>query len=316
MANNRFIIINKYEADLICDAINNYVNRGFNDFISIDAMTKKRRITEQDLKQYAMIIENYIEDKYFSNEVVKKTYDLIICTLESSRLKDEELCWLDFKNKRLCNWVWFTFIEGNIFQNLRRNAYGILKFNSFAMNYKEKHTDIIRFFRKANCDKNTKLLILNDLKSLWLDISKDNRVNKILVESNCEQCIWAYNYIVKKFSLQNDVSINDDLISINNNLGFNDKFIINESSDYYFNVIAYYDLIINLHEKSYKIDCLKKAWSQKKLRDSDNGKKSFNFRMDTSISAKLTKMSDSLQINKNKLVEQLIEKRYQEFLNK
>ncbi|KJF97228.1 hypothetical protein UB34_14035 [Photobacterium leiognathi] len=114
------------------------------------------------------------------------------------------------------------------------------------------------------------------------------------MKKNIEQAIWAYNYIVKTFKPRFD----------------REYFKINNENDYYNIVICYFDGIINAYEKNDKFTSLKNAWSQKKYRDDNNGKKSYSFNMSIDIAKKLDILAANSNRSKNYIVEGLINTEY------
>ncbi|PSV87513.1 hypothetical protein [Photobacterium leiognathi] len=297
-------LINRYEAKLAFSYINEFteiedIELDNEDIYSITEIINDSLFPDGDkvtLNKYEQeindVLYNYAKTEKEEKEIKRKLRNHI----KKHRLTDDDLIWINKKDIRLCNWIWYLLYSKSYKEMIRRgnNINDITLYNN-DNTHEERYISIINGFKKSNYKKEDKILFINDLKSIWSGkIITYRKVTDLIDEKNIEQAIWAYNYIVKTFKPRFD----------------REYFKINNENDYYNIVICYFDGIINAYEKNDKFTSLKNAWSQKKYRDDNNGKKSYSFNMSIDIAKKLDILAANSNRSKNYIVEGLINTEY------
>lgn len=283
--------MNKFEADIACDYLNEHVCS----FDEIKTSSRRENKTQEELNNYEIEINRLIHQEFTNNKDEKEITKELKKEIISHRLSNEDLIWIDKNNIRLCNWLW-------CFLKKRRSSYIL---NSIYLNdvhsYGNPHTNIERYnsiinsLNKLNASKENKIDFIDKLKEIWSnDIVKYIKIKNLINEKNIKQTIWAYKYIEKTFNKR----LNRDIFDVDND------------SNYYDIIICYFDSIENSYEKNDKFTSLKNAWSQKKYRDDNNGKKSYSFNMSIDIANKLELLAISSNRSKNYIVEELINNEY------
>ena len=291
---NNFLI-NTFEADIACDYLNEHIGR----FDRINLLNINEDEDEDETKKELIIYEKKIQDFIYreseNNKDEKEKTKELKKEIISNRLSNDDLIWIDKKNIRLCNWLWSLIKK-------RRSNYRIRTINTNEINldrnhntYIERYNSLIKLFNKLNISKEKKIELINELKEIWSDdIVKYIKIKDLINENNTTQIIWAYKYIEKTFNKR----LNSDIFNIDND------------DDYYHIIICYFDSIENSYEKNDKFTSLKNAWSQKKYRDDNNGKKSYNFNMSIDITKKLDILSIKSNRSKSYIIEELINSEY------
>lgn len=254
------------------------------------------------------------------NQFIKETLKLsgdkikeLNLLIKSERITKDELSWIECNNERLCNFLFYILTNRDLLNSQNNNNDSLINLDiidevydnidtrifrdylkSNAISNKEKYKKICDHIEHINYNKKTKQLLITELKKSWAKIATDIAIIGFLDKDNIIQNKWAVDYLSKN---------KDDKF----------EFKINYDRDYYNNIILYFDVCQNIYKKKHLLDKMKKAWSQKKHRDSKNGFKEYNFTMKEDISEKLSEMSRELNINKNLLVEKTIEKEYKNF---
>ncbi|WP_229624158.1 hypothetical protein [Vibrio parahaemolyticus] len=212
-----------------------------------------------------------------------------------NRLSDEDLIWIDKNNIRLCNWLWNLINKRRTTYRFRNIDINEIYLDRNSNTNIERYNSLINSLYKLNTSKENKIKFINKLKKIWIsDIIKYTKIKDLINEKDLNQTKWAYKYIEKTYNKR----LSRDTININND------------GDYYHVIICYFDSIENLYEKNDKFTRLKQAWSQKKYRDNNNGKKSYSFNMSVDIAKKLDVLAINSNRNKNYIVEELINTEY------
>ncbi|HIF9263348.1 TPA: hypothetical protein ACX6Q5_002642 [Photobacterium damselae] len=293
-------IINEYEFDIAIK----YLKRHTRDYIKeeLDYLSDEYLPLNKKIEK----LEDIINSEQLKSDLIK-----IKRSIEDERITKSELLWIDNKNHRLCNYIYYILnnrrklyllnnteldlpyliddesyeIDHDIYKNT-------IKTNS--INHQEKYNSICEHIIKSNFNKETKLNLIHVLKESWRSVSECKIITNFLNDKDINKCAWAVEYLKKNKKDRFD-------------------FEIISEEDYYDNVVLYFDTCDDKYKKELLITKMKKAWSQKKCRDAKNGFKYYSFNMKESINNKLSEMSRELNISKNLLVEKIIEKEYKQF---
>lgn len=281
-------------------------------------------ISNQSATQQLKIINNKINDTCLGIENLKAD---IINDIKNKASNDlipmRELEWIDKNNKRLCYYIFSiilflnkTEVEDTFYlmsglnvlntKNIRNNSndryYDLMKLNKNVMNINDIHHEIILFFDLLDINYNLKLRMLSSLKKLWSKISKDKY--NWLSSKDEEQIDWMYSYL-EKYNMTPWFFENRDT-----------------KTHQFYSCLAIIDLWDpqdipeNSLSKHQLLNKMQKSWSQKKYRLNNRDKKPYSFEMDKKIGNKISLLSEMLDINKNKLIEKLINERYEELTMK
>ncbi|MEC6832290.1 hypothetical protein VXS06_11005 [Photobacterium toruni] len=291
---NNFLI-NTFEADIACDYLNEHIGR----FDRINLLNINEDEDEDETKKELIIYEKKIQDFIYreseNNKDEKEKTKGLKKEIISNRLSNDDLIWIDKKNIRLCNWLWSLIKKRRSNYRLRTINTNEIYLDRNPNTYIERYNSLIKLFNKLNISKEKKIEFINELKEIWSDdIVKYIKIKDLINENNTTQIIWAYKYIEKTFNKR----LNKDIFNIDND------------DDYYHIIICYFDSIENSYEKNDKFTSLKNAWSQKKYRDDNNGKKSYNFNMSIDITKKLDILSLKSNRSKSYIIEELINSEY------
>lgn len=300
-------IINDYE---FCKTIE-YLKKNTNRYIKEDLTV----LLNENLELHKKID---ILERIVIRENIKSDFEKIKKIINNERITKKELLWIDVENRRLCNYIYFMLTNRRELETLNQKESSISSFivkdilsytedddeiddgiyketiKSNAINHQEKYNYICDHIINLSYNKKTKLNLIDNLKTSWINVSEEHIITNFLSGKNINQCKWSVEYLNK-----------------NKNVEFD--FKITSEKDYYDNVILYFDTCSDLFKKELLITKMKRAWSQKKSRDAKNGFKYYNFNMKENIEKKLSEMSRELNISKNLLVEKIIEKEYKYF---
>lgn len=310
-------LINTYEANLACAYINKFTsindissyrnnrlddNNAYHDDVSCmnyieeiaDYLSTKNG-EELALNRYEQEIDAVLYQYTKSEKEEKDIKTKLKRYIKKHRITDEDLVWIDKKNIRLCNWIWYLFHSNTHIKVTQRNTIKNIRLNTNSNTHAERYISIIDFFKTSDYAREDKISLINKLKFIWSEkIITYRKITDFIEEKNIKQSVWAHNYIVKTFKPR-----------------FNRYYFnINSEKDYYYIVICYFDGIDNVYEKNDKFTKLKQAWSQKKYREDNNGKKSYSFNMSIDIANKLDVLSIYSNRSKNYIVEELINNEY------
>ena len=216
---------------------------------------------------------------------------------DQTLLPDEEFDWINKKDERLCYFVWCNLllkVQDNAAERVEAGLapdhyIPLMRINSNPTNIDERHQAIIDFFDKGiEADLASKRALNEQLYASWQNIYNFTEKFEWLDKKDQSQCDWAWKYLYER--------------GITLNFLFPANF-----SDKYGMGIASFD-ICNAHPDTKKLFIvnMKRAWSQKKHRDSLEGKKAYNIVMDVKIKSKLDKLAKDNGKKINETLEWLI----------
>ncbi|WP_372880297.1 hypothetical protein [Psychromonas sp.] len=224
-----------------------------------------------------------------------------------SLLTNSELEWIDKGKERLCYWIWCYcrladikktigwdgLIDINLDpnQNLENNIYESLRLDKTPLTAKERYDLIVKFIDIRNADLNKKRVLLNFWKENWGYVYTTETF-LWLDNKDPQQCEWAYSYLANSKEYQIPIWFIPTPTT---------------SQQMYDATIAAFDIWpAHTDTKKMFIVKMKKAWSQKKHRDSQEGKKAYNVVMSTDIKKKLDALAYNNGMKKNEFIEWLI----------
>ncbi|WP_413525594.1 hypothetical protein [Photobacterium phosphoreum] len=248
--------------------------------------------------------ESLTGNKEKTNEIfnnIKELYD-------NSLLQENELIWIKQNNGRLTNWLWHLIIKHKNTLNLFNKYIGISKygynpnsvgldffdyfsFNKKAYSTKEKNELIIKLFELSSINRNDKISLINKLRDIWNEIITIDNL-KWIISNDDSLYEWAINYFIE-YNIKNSNNITDITnISFENNF---DKLVL---------LIDTWDAHVDT--KKLFIQSIKKAYSQKKFRDKQTGKKQCSFNLSQKSINQLALLSEIQGVPKNHILESLI----------
>lgn len=149
----------------------------------------------------------------------------------------------------------------------------------------ESITDFLNFW-EANAA--LKREHLENFRRLIQDVQTFNTAFRWLSPEDTNQCEWAYSYLKYRKILQ-------------------DSYPVGAKGQYYDAIVASFDYWNSSYEaKKLLLKDMSQAWSTKKFRDKQVGKKPYNFIMSKKISKMLDNLADDGELSKSEIVEQLI----------
>jgi len=152
---------------------------------------------------------------------------------------------------------------------------------------------------KLNINLEEKINFIQELKKEWFSNREKYELKKWINESDSEKLNWINEYIEKKPPIK--IFASDDI-----------KFAANTASPYHSVVIKLCDFSFNsLDSRELYIEKMKKSWSQKKFRDAGKTKKPHHLPMTKDSIKKIKKLSQLLNMTEQKIIETLIEEKYQ-----
>lgn len=223
-----------------------------------------------------------------------------------SALNDHDLTWLKQKNDRLIHWLWHLLISFRNVPNLigyfitteiktnnphSADFFDYFSFNRNAYSTKEKHELLIKAFELTVLAREDKIEILNKLKERWQWIENNENFNWI---DNNDAMVskWAIDYL-KAYSKKNALTIND-LNYISFEHPFNELALLFDTWS------------IGSSDKKLFFIAMKKAYSQKKHRDKQVGKKQCSFNLSENTVNQLSEIAKIKGLPKNHILEHLI----------
>lgn len=230
-----------------------------------------------------------------------------------SLIPKKELEWLDKEQERLCYWVWCycrladrstDIVWGDGLkinldpnQNSEGSIYESLQLDKAPLTAKERYDLIIKFLDRGKSNLDKKRELLNFWKETWGGVYATETF-LWLDNEDTKQCEWASKYLANSKEYQIPTWFIPTPTT---------------SQQMFDATIAAFD-IWPAHPDTKKmfIVKMKKAWSQKKHRDSMEGKKAYNFVLKIEVKEKLDKLSKAYGLKKNEYLEQVIN---QEFNN-
>lgn len=185
-------------------------------------------------------------------------------------------------NNRLC-WLLINHIE---------NKTSYLKFMKYP--YRNIYFSLIYIIQKKSAERKIKLEELRELNRFISDKKNPKHILKTYINDK-DFIDWALSYTESQHLI--DTNPRFQPISINEKF---EKFY------------GYWDCYYSDNEDQYihDITLLKKAWLQKKTRETDNLKKSNNLSLTKKSRTKLKALAEKINISETKVLEKLIEDAY------
>ncbi|NAX45448.1 hypothetical protein CAG70_00285, partial [Photobacterium halotolerans] len=222
-----------------------------------------------------------------------------------TQLSDEQFTWLDKGDERFCNWVWCFIREIDRLSNRRRSHIETEMINLSTKDlidtrnsYQQRRKDIISCFHNSEAYPEQQQHLINQIQSIWQTIFQDKRVLNWLDKNNPKQWQWAWEYIL---------NFDKNLIS----------FIWPPTSDNEIKsaIVSIFDMFDILHDnpdrKTLLIGNMKRAWSQKKFRDKNEGKKAYSISMTEKTKQKLDSLAEHKGMKINETIEILIKNEFE-----
>ena len=263
---------------------------------------------------YCRKINHVINNLSIKSDEKERAVEKMVRSTKESLLSNKELKPLDKGIERMCSWIWCYcrlmdstasnwFNTPSINYNVSAESSVYLKYslNLHPTTAEERYDLIIKFLDFSEADLDSKRGLLAFWQQAWGEVYEAETFHWLDNKNNI-QCEWASNYLV-----------NDTEYKVPN------WFLPKPTTpqQMYDSTIAAFD-IWNAHPDSKKllIVKMKKAWSQKKHRDSMEGKKAYNFVLHTDAKTKLDAIAKDYGLKKNQCLEQLIEKEFALLKNK
>ncbi|MEH6595680.1 MAG: hypothetical protein V7736_09065 [Colwellia polaris] len=264
--------------------------------------------------EYCRKINHVINNLSIKSDEKERAVEKMVRSTKESLLSNKELKPLDKGIERMCSWIWCYcrlmdstasnwFNTPSINYNVSAESSVYLKYslNLHPTTAEERYDLIIKFLDFSEADLDSKRGLLAFWQQAWGEVYEAETFHWLDNKNNI-QCEWASNYLV-----------NDTEYKVPN------WFLPKPTTpqQMYDSTIAAFD-IWNAHPDSKKllIVKMKKAWSQKKHRDSMEGKKAYNFVLHTDAKTKLDAIAKDYGLKKNQCLEQLIEKEFALLKNK
>ncbi|WP_019613664.1 hypothetical protein [Psychromonas ossibalaenae] len=262
---------------------------------------------------YREQINVFISSRLAVSEDIENNINIMKQTAAYSLLGDDELKWIGKHQERLCYWIWSYCrladmnkprrwegeIDINLDQNLsfQDNIYESLQLNKTPLSASERYGLIIKFLDLCGLEISQKRSLLKYWKETWGSIYGTERFIW-LDNKNAKQCEWAWDYLSKN----KDLNIPHWFIPVPTTA----------QQMYDATITAFDTFSAHIDTKKMFMIKMKKAWSQKKHRDSMEGKKAYNFVLKNEVKEKLDKLAKANGLKKNEYLEQIIN---QEFNN-
>ncbi|QEW05862.1 hypothetical protein [Nitrincola iocasae] len=252
---------------------------------------------------------------YMEYDTAQKNHivDDLLTSAGQSLLPQKELSWLQ-DNERACFWFWGVISKSHFFaspdhpttQPFRgqqvsvTTPYKNLKLKSSPASSNERFEEIIKFFDRVGQPMEWQRLLIDELKKRWAYIYNARNPFSWLKQDDAEQCAWAWDYI----------SHRNTPVRYDNSPATSEFSPVN-LKEKYLSIYAVYDCW-ETQPDSKKLFChnFNKAWHQKKLRDSRQGKKVCNLVLREDVKRKLDQMAHDQNMTLNRMVESLIENEY------
>jgi hypothetical protein len=214
----------------------------------------------------------------FVSDTLKKCSEALI--------PEREFEWIGKQNKRLYRWL---------------HAY-LATFHGVPLNhnitFESYRRDIVTFFDNYPVTQIEKKELMGKLQDHWDVRFRHGDTFQWLDGKNVELVKWAWTY------LESNKKISHDKIS------FIDE---TEKYDGLTTMLDLWDAHVDTKKRF--IDKMKKALSQKKQRDKQDGKKAYNIVMSEDIKQKLNDVAELREMKINQTLEYIINKEYERVLN-
>ncbi|KJG09527.1 hypothetical protein C0W96_01095 [Photobacterium kishitanii] len=247
-------------------------------------------------------------DKEKVNEILNEILNEIEALYNRSLLNENELIWIKQNNSRLTNWLWFLITQNKnpltlFYKYINTSKYeydansvgldffDYFSFNKKAYSTKEKDDLILQFFELSSMNRNDKISLINKLRDIWNEIITIDDF-KWIISNDDNIYEWAINYFIE-YNVKNSNYITDiKNISFEND--FHKLVLLIDSWD------------AHVDTKKLFIQSIKKAYSQKKFRDKQVGKKQCSFNLSQKSINQLALLSELQGVPKNHILESLI----------
>ncbi|QIR94353.1 hypothetical protein FR729_15480 [Vibrio alginolyticus] len=291
-----------------CDFYIRYLQKQFDD-LQIDDTNKLRSI-DDCLDAIEDELDHFIKDDKKYEHLINK----MMFAFNSEQLDKDDFLWLSLSDERLCNWVWCYLRSKSKKQkrHVRRNTDDLdlivnisdlslgrstncnevcsRSFKAISNNVKARRNDIIDSFHCSELKLSEQKEVIVDLLEKWKPIFSDKRIVNWLLKDDVKQHEWVWEYL-SKF----DSKLTQEVWSPTND---------NELKSA---IISLFDLLHDQPDrKTLLIGNMKRAWSQKKFRDKNEGKKAYSISMTESTKQKLDTLAEHKGLKINETVELLI----------
>lgn len=227
---------------------------------------------------------------------------------ERQELGEEDFQCLKPLGERFCNWAWY-FLRLKSNKNRRQETQlvpieslgkinyddiYVYSFRSTSNNYQDRMSDIIQCFHQSELSVKKQKALIEELLQSWEVIFVDTKIVDWLEKNNISQYKWALKYI-------ND--FDSRLLEKTWSPTSNDEM-----------KHAIINLFDQLHDspdrRALLIGNMKRAWSQKKFRDTNKGKKAYSISMTTTTKQRLDDLAKHKGLKINETIELLIRQEY------
>lgn len=262
-------------------------------------------------------LARFIEEKDL-NQTDKNSYlSELISKAKHQLLPIEKFNWIK-NDERACYWVFGNIILGyqsHYIKNMLSDAPSPsnLGFTETYTNHKERFDALVRYIDIYNLydfSHEKKSILLDLLKRKWGEMHCRRKPFTWLKKENTDQCRWAWEYI-KSYEIYPE---HQGLKTISSYLPLAYNYNPLDKNEMYFSIYAAFDLWeTHADTKTVFLNKFNKAWHQKKLRDSREGKKVCNLVLSEEVKNKLDKMAENKNMKINKFVEMLIENEFEKY---
>jgi hypothetical protein len=297
-----------------------YLRREFRDvkLDDIDHFNNINECIEMIEKEVAYLAKN-------SGKPINQFISKIQTDFKAQQLRDEDLLWLDKSNDRFCNWVWcYLKSESSKYRREDRNRTSSLTtmkldsrlddilgrneekrfnyadlhsitFKNTSNNLHDRRKDIIESFLASEVNLTKQKEMIQALISKWSPIFNDKRIVNWLEKNNSLQYEWAWEYL-NKF---------DSRI-------FQEIWIPTNDNELKNAIVTLFDMLQDRPDrKTLLIGNIKRAWSQKKFRDKNEGKKAYSISMTEKTKQQLDNLAEQKGLKINETIEQLIKNEFE-----
>ncbi|PSU99267.1 hypothetical protein [Photobacterium kishitanii] len=263
-------------------------------------------------RQSINLMKKKASELYNDIEREKLLFNSIKLDCENSLLSDNETLWFKQKNSRLIYWLWghilpsqsihILFVKFNMqctnppqFPDTNNSSFSNLfekfDFNKSPYSENEKQEIILKYFDLAIAKKEDKISLINNMKSCWNYVKNFESFTWINNEDE-QQIIWAIDYLLEY------TNKNGQNIYIHQQIDF--------ESNYYKFIFLFDIWSAHPDTKKFFIQSIKKAYSQKKFRDKQVGKKQCSFNLSQKSINQLALLAEFQGVPKNHILESLI----------
>jgi hypothetical protein len=240
----------------------------------------------------------------------------------NSLLRLDYFDWLK-TSERACYWLWGQISFNESYKKVAgpfiESVYNESGSKTTPYNTEYRYRLILLFCDIPSSPLDVKKNYLNVMREWWEEIYSSPAIFKWLDKDDESQCQWVWEYIKKSQapyaveSLDSDEDNNESNESKEGGKKLSPSLYLNPLSHHerYLAIYASYDLW-NAHEDTKKLFLknINKAWSQKKLRDNREGKKSLNTYLRSEVKDQLDELSRCYEKSKQAVLEMLIENEY------